>query len=444
MPRTRVSPNRPLLGRGEVVGDDSEGRFGVRVSRLLPRAAEGGCSRTRPLPWSFVNSFLYGVAAVAGVVLVVAVWRAAILALVVARPTRSVLLYRAWIALVSAPVNAVAKRVSYARRDALLAPVGSLMLISLVPFWLALFGFGYALILLGLGHLPMSEALRQAGSSLFTLGFSAPQGGVSTMVSFLAAITGPLLIALLIGYLPTLYAAFNRRETEVSLLAGRGGDPAWGPVILLRYQIAGVTEQLGELFASWERLAADIAESHTSYPTLAFFRSPDLRRSWLTSLMAVLDAAAIQLARTPSAASASARLVITGGTSALKSINAALRLPLITDPLPNDRISLTYQDFHEAWLLLDRAGYPAQTDPETAWKDFKGWRVNWEHNAFVLAKKIHSPPLDWTGPRNGNIPRLVRDLPRNRRHDDLDGLNFSLRIWPRNTPDPDPDDRPAP
>jgi hypothetical protein len=385
-----------------------------------------------------VNSVLHSAAAVAGLALVVAVWRAAILALAVARPTRSVLLYRAWIALVRAPVDAIAKRVSYARRDALLAPIGSLVMISLVPFWLTLFGVGYGLIFYGVGGLSMSGALRESGSSLFTLGFSSPRGGVATIVSFLAAITGPLLIALLIGYLPTLYGAFNRRETEVSLLAGRGGDPAWGPVILVRYQLADVVGQLADLFASWERLVADIAESHTSYPTLAFFRSPDLRRSWLTSLMAVMDAAAIQLARTPSAASASSRLVITGGISALKSINAAQRLPVIDDPLPNDPISLTYEEFHEAWLMLDRVGYPSETQPGQAWKDFKGWRVNWEQNAFLLARKIDSPPLDWSGPRNGNIPRLVRDRPRNRRHDDLDGLNVSLRLRPATEPDQPP------
>ncbi len=374
-----------------------------------------------------MNSVAQSIATIAGSVLVIAVWRAAILALVVARPPKSVLLYRSWITAVRAPVSAIAKRMSYERRDALLAPLGSLVMISLVPFWLALFGIGYGLIFFGIGGLPISAALRESGSSLFTLGFSSPNGAGSTIVSFVAAITGPLLIALLIGYLPTLYGAFNRRETEVSLLAGRGGDPAWGPVILMRYQLAGVVSELGVLFASWERLVADIAESHTSYPTLVYFRSPDLRRSWLTSLMAVMDAAALQLARTPSAASASARLVITGGTSALKSINAVQHLAVVDDPLPTDPVSLSFQEFTEAWALLDGVAYDAEVDAETAWKDFKGWRVNWEGNAFALARQIEAPPLDWSGPRNGDIPRLLRDRPRNRRFDDIDGLNISRR-----------------
>jgi len=376
-----------------------------------------------------VNVSLHVLSTLAGIILVIAVWRAAILALVVARPTRSALLYRSWIYLVSFPVGWLAKRVSYARRDALLAPLGSLVLISLVPFWLTLFGLGFGLILYGGGGLPLSTAFREAGSSLFTLGFSSPRGGVSTAISFVAAITGPLLIALLIGYLPTLYSAFNRRETEVTLLAGRSGDPTWGPVILMRYQLADVIGGLEDLFSSWERLVADIAESHTSYPTLAFFRSPDMRRSWLTSLMAVMDAAALQLTRTPSIAGASARLVITGGTAALKSINAAQRLPVVEDPFPTDPISLTFGEFVEAWALLDRVEYACEVDIETAWKHFKGWRVNWEQNAFVLARQIDAPPLDWTGPRNGDIPRLVRNRPLNRKFDDLEGLRMRRQVF---------------
>ncbi len=303
------------------------------------------------------------VVAAAGVVLVVMVWRVAVLTLVVARPARSLLLYTAWISAVRAPVDLVARRLPYEARDRLLAPVASILLISLVPFWLVLFWFGYGLAFFGFGHLGLHTALRESGSSLFTLGFSAPAGGAPTALAFVAAGSGPLLIALLIGYLPTLYGAFNRRETEVSLLAGRGGNLAWGPTILLRYQWSGLREQLSRLYQDWERLMADIAESHSSYPILVQFRSPDPRRSWITSMIAVMDAAAIQLARAPSTAPGSARLVITGGTSTLNAISRALRFPVVDDPLPTDPIDVSYEQFLEAWTLLDDIGFPARPVP---------------------------------------------------------------------------------
>jgi hypothetical protein len=344
-----------------------------------------------------------------------------LLTLVVARPTRRALLYSGWIALVRAPVDALARKLPYAARDSLLAPVASVVMVSLVPFWLLLFWLGYGLLFYGMGRLSVSGALRESGSSLFTLGFSVPAGGGPTVLAFLSAGSGPLLIALLISYLPTLYGAFNRRETEVSLLAGRGGSLSWGPEILLRYQWAGLRSELGTLYQDWERLMADIAESHSSYPILIYFRSPDPRRSWVTSMMAVMDAAAIELARTPSQASASARLVITGGSAALNAISRALGLPVVEDPLPTDPISVSYPEFFDAWQSLDAIGFPAEVDAETGYRHFRGWRVNWEPQAYRIARLVQAPPLDWTGPRDGNLPLLPRVRARNRRPDDIEG-----------------------
>jgi hypothetical protein len=359
---------------------------------------------------------------VAGALLVIAVWRAAVLTLVVARPTRSPILYTGWISLVRAPVDLLARRLPYLARDRLLAPVASIVMVSLVPFWLVLFWIGYGLLFQGLGALSLRAALREAGSSLFTLGFSAPVGGAPTALAFIAAGSGPLLIALLISYLPTLYGAFNRRETEVSLLAGRGGNLAWGPEILLRYQWANLRSELTVLYQDWERLMADLAESHSSYPILAHFRSPDPRRSWITSMIAVMDAAAIELARTPSSAPGSSRLVITGGAAALAAVSRALGLPVVEDPLPTDPIGVSVEEFQQAWQSLDAIGFPSETDPVTAYRHFRGWRVNWEPQAYQIARLVQAPPLLWTGPRDGDLPRLPRPVPRNRRPDDVEGV----------------------
>lgn len=361
-------------------------------------------------------------ACVAGAALVLSVWRAAVLTLVVARPTRQVWLYSGWIALVRAPIDVLARKLPYYPRDSLLAPVPSVIMVSLVPFWLLLFWLGYGLMFYGLSSLSLSGALREAGSSLFTLGFSVPASGAPTVLAFLSAGSGPLLIALLISYLPTLYGAFNRRETEVSLLAGRGGNLSWGPEILLRYQWAGLRSELGTLYQDWERLMADIAESHSSYTILVFFRSPDPRRSWVTSMIAVMDAAALELARLPSEASASARLVITGGASALNAISRALGLPVVEDPLPTDPISVSFEEFAEAWRNLDGFGFPAEVSAEVGYQHFRGWRVNWEQQAYRIARLVQAPPLDWTGPRDGDLPRLPRIPARNRRPDDIDGV----------------------
>src|SRR5947209_2849789 len=141
-----------------------------------------------------------------------------------------------------------------------------------------LFYLGYALVLQALDREGLPSAMAQAGSSLLTLGYAGPSDAPLTVVDYLAAATGLIVVALQIGYLPTLYSAFNRRETEVTLLSGRAGLPSWGPEILARSRYGFGTEDEGAVmdafYLGWERWAADVSESHTNYPVLLRFRSP--------------------------------------------------------------------------------------------------------------------------------------------------------------------------
>ena len=147
---------------------------------------------------------------------------------------------------------------------------------------------------------------------------------------FVAAATGLVIVTLQIAYLPTLYAAFNRRETEVALLNARAGVPSWGPELLARTHYAlgsGVStiDTLPDLYAQWERWAADVAESHTTYLPLVRFRSPRPLSSWVTALLAVLDSAALFLALSPA--------VRAGGTGPAV---PAQRVPVLQPDRPGD------------------------------------------------------------------------------------------------------------
>jgi len=162
---------------------------------------------------------------------------------------------------------------SYEQRDRVLAVQAPAYLVMVLAGWLMAFLVGFAAILWpftrdGLG------ALRESGSSLLTLGFAAtPQLG-PTIIDLLAAAAGLATVALQIGYLPTIYGAFNRRETEVTLLGVRAGVPPWGPEMLARTRVGLQAEgDLDDVYKSWERWAADVAESHSNYPVLIRFRS---------------------------------------------------------------------------------------------------------------------------------------------------------------------------
>jgi hypothetical protein len=284
------------------------------------------------------------------------------------------------------------------RRDALLAsqPVATLGLLLLI--WLSGFLVGYGLLLwLPGGSFP--NALREAGSSLFTLGFAARSGTEPSAAEFLAAASGLIIVALQIAYLPTLYAAYNRRETVVTLLGPRAGSPAWGPELLARAQMVHGVEQLTAIYDDWERWSADVAESHSSYPSLLRFRSPEPHSSWVVSQLAVLDAAALHLAACPASAPFTARLCVQMGFTCLRKLTHTLRIPVDEDPRPDGPVQLSWEEFLQGWERITSVGFPVERTAEQAWPHFRGWRINYEAAAYKLASGLDAVPARWSGPR---------------------------------------------
>ena len=224
---------------------------------------------------------------------------------------------------------------TYPAKDRILAVSEPVALVVLLVTWLVMTMFGFTLVNWGIGTGSFPTAFSEAGSSVFTLGFTLTHTQGSRTVDFVAAGTGMVLVALQIAYLPTLYAAYNRRETLVTLLESRAGSPAWGPELLIRHQLVGTIDNLANLFAEWERWAADVAESHSTYPSLLYLRSPRALNSWIVSLIAVLDAAALTLAMDPVGAPIEARMCIRMGFTCLRDIAQATRIPFDPDPSPD-------------------------------------------------------------------------------------------------------------
>ncbi len=118
---------------------------------------------------------------------------------------------------------------TYEGLDRVLAVSEPVALVLQLASWLAIAVFGFTLIDWGLWGGPFVAAFSEAGSSVFTLGFTLNHTTGGRAIDFVAAGTGLVLVALHIAYLPTLYNAYNRRETLVTLLESRAGAPAWGP-----------------------------------------------------------------------------------------------------------------------------------------------------------------------------------------------------------------------
>lgn len=351
-------------------------------------------------------------------------WMSVIGTLIVPRPLHSSL-SRATHRVTAKIFTVITKPVaSYEVRDRILAWQSPMALFVRLLVWVIVFDVSFSLLLLPFVDGDPWQAASEAGSAMFTLGYAAPSNVGNTLLVYAAAYTGLIVIALQIGYLPTLYAAFNRREAEVTLLVSRAGSPSWGPELLIRTRFGMAaqtsTSELTDLYRTWERWAADVAESHSTYLTLVWFRSPSPQSNWLTSLLSVMDAAALQLSLSPgSAPNTRARLVLRMGFTCMNQVARAIRIPVEEDPDPDSELDVTFEDFQVAVELMRAVDYPVEVTAEQAWPHFRGWRVNYEKVAYALAYAIDAPPSMWSGPRRFASEPIMPYRPKNRTSKDV-------------------------
>ncbi len=301
-------------------------------------------------------------------------------------------------------------------RERVLAGAAPMSLFVLLAAWAALSTVGYGLVLWspafvhgvhGSGDGSFTTALYFSGTSLFTIGFGdVVATGLTRAVVIVEGATGLGLVAVVIGYLPVLYQAFNRREVGVLLLDARAGSPPSGPELLRRTGESGGFSQLHELFAYWERWAADILETHLSYPLLVYFRSPHDNTSWITSLGAVLDAATLVLAVKEAAPLHEAQMFHATGVHAVEDLFFYFRL---TERQP----IIERDEFDQVMEELGAAGFHLRPADE-AWERFLKFRGKYAGRLDALAIMVAAPPAQWIGDRS-TLP-LQPDLQRQPRH----------------------------
>jgi hypothetical protein len=357
----------------------------------------------------------------------------------------------------------------YSARDRLLAWSGPTGVMVALITWLVLFLAAYALMILGISDATFLDSLEQAGSALLTLGLLGDPSS-ATVVDFIAALTGPAVIALLIGFLPTLYQSYLTREARVLLSSEHSGSPAWGPEILARVHLLGVSDSLPSTFDNWINWCAQTRLSQTLYPALNRFRSPVSRRNWITSLLAHLDAAAISTAALTKTAEPRAANFLEQGTQALLALCAteveiddvvrlrgrnrrfrnmfavfgvgttvdsgkterpgvsmglspetsAVARAITIDSLQgrtcdahqvfvHDRhvgTSVTRAEFGEALDYLRRVGLEPVRTDDDAYDIFSRIRGRYEPAAYRLTERFTAPPAPWSGVRRPPLPTI--------------------------------------
>jgi hypothetical protein len=289
---------------------------------------------------------------------------------------------------------------TYARRDRILAHYAPVGLVALPIGWLALVGFGYTGIYWALGVEGFTKSYELSGSSLLTLGTTTETGLLINVFSYSEATIGLLLLTLLISYLPTIYQAFSRREIVVAQVELRAGIPASaaGLLVWLGHDHDYLNDDAQWL--DWEKWLVEIDESHTSLPVLAFFRSPQGGRSWVTTAGLILDTANLLFSALDVPRSRQVEITFKAGVLALNRVyrffdhTAETEPAEIRTPAEKEASTPDRRDFADAWHTLREAGLPLRPGEEAAWQHFADRRRRYAPALEFLNALLMTPPLE--------------------------------------------------
>lgn len=280
-------------------------------------------------------------------------------------------------------------------RHRILGTFAPTVLVSLPLIWSVGLVFSFAAVYWGLDVGTLSEAFDLSGSSLTTLGFVSAPTFATRALAILEALMGLAIVALMISFLPTIYGTFSRREIAVGRLTTRAGDPPNPIEFLSRLQTIGRLEHIGERWEEWEDWFVELGETHTTFPALIYFRSARPGRSWVTAAETALDTAALVMATELSPKTGQADVMIRSGYLALRSIADFYRIAPEQDPNSPGPLSVSRADFDAMLNELDRRGVEITAEPDEAWQNFAGWRINYDQAISGLSALVHDVPSHW-------------------------------------------------
>lgn len=290
--------------------------------------------------------------------------------------------------------RAVAQMIRRPRwREAFLSLFGPLSMLILFCLW------GIGLILaFGALHWGLATALvthpdswylwtyvYMSGVTFFTLGYGdvTPIDRPGQVLAVLEAGIGFGFMAVVIGYLPTLYQAFSQRERTIGLLDARAGSPPTASELLSRLAAAGKLSYAEGFLQEWEEWSADLLDSHLSFPVLSFYRSQHENQSWLAALTMILDTCSLLLVGVKEADRYQAQLTFAMARHAAVDLALVLWVPPIQVPyerLPPEKLA-------EIFAKL-RAGGCSGCDISLAEKKLAELRHLYEPVVYGLSQRL--------------------------------------------------------
>ncbi|HYZ82110.1 MAG TPA: hypothetical protein VE571_12620 [Solirubrobacteraceae bacterium] len=212
----------------------------------------------------------------------------------------------------------------------------------------------------------LEDLYYSAGTFVSASTPDAPSDAIGKVLQIACATGGFAVLFIAIGYLPALFQAFSGRETAVSRLDARAGSPPCAATLLERSGMHGGWHELSEYLREWEPWAAELMETHLSYPILGYFRSQHVNQNWLAALTTVVDASAYALAYGPKDCTAAAELTFRVGRHSLADLAYAFTQRRGAQPTRPAEGRLTPDGLRELQALLEGSGLHSEPDPGAA------------------------------------------------------------------------------
>jgi hypothetical protein len=344
-------------------------------------------------------------AAIAGFALIITIlWDSFETIVLPRRVTRRFRLVRAFYRATWIPWSALARHIrSGNRRELFLSVYGPLSMLMLFSFWAVGMIFGFALLQWGTGSSLAPRYggglfwidLYMSGTNFFTLGLGdvVPITWKSRVLTVFEAGIGFAFLAMVITYLPVLFEAFSRREQSISILDARAGSPPSAGELIKRHLDSNNMTGLIEYLRSWEISAAELMESHLSYPVLCYYRSQHSNESWLAALATILDTCALLAAYAQPPIQWQARMTFAIARHAIVDLAQVFRIPPDTnkqDRLPQEQLGILQ-------AMLCAAGIGAEDD-NACDDNFTQLRSMYDPYMNAFSTRLLMPLPDWTMP----------------------------------------------
>lgn len=192
------------------------------------------------------------------------------------------------------------------KSDRLMAYCGSVVLVVVAIFWIALFIIGFALVVWSMlgeeivasqGKTPtdFGTAIYYSGFNFTTLGIGdlVPQSTICRLLTILQAGLGFATFTVTLTYLLSVLNALTQRNLFALSLHHRTATKGNAAELLLSWGIGGEFDNGKQDITNMARDLLQLLESHNSYPVLHYFRFPEPHYSLARMLLITMDAATL-------------------------------------------------------------------------------------------------------------------------------------------------------